>query len=115
MNWQEKLTKIRDIISVFINCSYLEETNNRLTGQLSEEYRWWHTKLADYFENSSNMERRIEEYPYHLVKIKDKKRLEAFLCEWSTVDELYDMEFSRMLLHYWPEVCYKNDDAIIRT
>ena len=49
----------------------------------------------------------FQEYPFHLMAIKDNKRLEAFIAEWPTLDRLYDREFSGKLLKYWREVCHQ--------
>ncbi|XP_070560674.1 TPR repeat-containing protein DDB_G0287407-like [Ptychodera flava] len=64
-------------------------------------YHWWHSKLADYFEYEQNIDRKVEEYPYQLVKIDDKKRLCKFLTEWSIFDKLYREDYCTELLFYW--------------
>ncbi|XP_071785038.1 telomerase protein component 1-like isoform X1 [Asterias amurensis] len=71
----------------------------------SEEnlYRWWHAKLANYFERVANLERKAEEYPHHLTKIGDQKRLVAFLTDWNVFDHYYREDFSGELLALWRE------------
>ncbi|XP_070560675.1 TPR repeat-containing protein DDB_G0287407-like [Ptychodera flava] len=64
-------------------------------------YHWWHSKLADYFEFEQNIDRKVEEYPYQLVKVDDKKRLCKCLTEWSIFDRLYREDYSTELLFYW--------------
>ncbi|XP_001198485.3 telomerase protein component 1 isoform X2 [Strongylocentrotus purpuratus] len=66
-----------------------------------KKYHWWHTKLADFFQGVSTIERKCEEYPFHLSVIKDERRLAAFLTEWDVFDEFFKLEFSADLLAYW--------------
>nr|XP_006811881.1 PREDICTED: nephrocystin-3-like [Saccoglossus kowalevskii] len=78
-------------------------------------YHFWHSKLADYFEFEQNVDRKVEEYPYQLVKIGDKERLCSCLMEWPIFDRLYREDYSSQLLAYWRkaggydkmEECYK--------
>ncbi|ESO94433.1 hypothetical protein LOTGIDRAFT_232289 [Lottia gigantea] len=65
---------------------------------------WWHLMLADYFEKSNKIDRIVEEYPYHLVELKDKYRLAQCLCDWKVFDKLYNEEFSSVLLAHWRAV-----------
>lgn len=65
---------------------------------------WWHKKLADYFQNVTNIERKVEEYPYQLCKIEDKKRLAECLSEWEVFDEMYSPYYSTQLLALWRNV-----------
>ncbi|XP_030853082.1 TPR repeat-containing protein DDB_G0287407-like [Strongylocentrotus purpuratus] len=69
--------------------------------------RWWNTKLTDYFENVSNLERKVEEYPYQLRKLGDKERLIEFLCDWDMIEGLYNEDYSSQLLSYWRRVIQK--------
>ncbi|XP_071785835.1 telomerase protein component 1-like [Asterias amurensis] len=64
-------------------------------------YDWWHTKLANHFEGVTNLERKSEEYPHHLVKINDKKRLIEFLKDWDVFHHYYIEAFSGELLALW--------------
>ncbi|XP_022100079.1 telomerase protein component 1-like [Acanthaster planci] len=64
---------------------------------------WWHRKLADFFFESDNVERKVEELPFHLIKIKDTRRLREFLCNWEAFDFLYEESFSKKLMKYWHE------------
>ncbi|XP_071494027.1 telomerase protein component 1-like [Diadema antillarum] len=66
-----------------------------------KQYNWWHTKLADYFQRTTAIERKCEEYPFHLSVINDEKRLADFLTEWPVFDNFYQQEFSADLLAYW--------------
>ena len=45
-----------------------------------------------------------QELPHHLVVLKDTKRLREFLCNWQTLEELYDSELSTKLFSYWRQV-----------
>ncbi|XP_070562961.1 TPR repeat-containing protein DDB_G0287407-like isoform X2 [Ptychodera flava] len=80
---------------------FLNDDGNENDDDSRDIYQWWHRKLADYFEQVDNLERRIEEYPVHLVKINDKERLQNFLTQWVVFDNLYDDEYSSKLLYYW--------------
>ncbi|XP_030843348.1 telomerase protein component 1 [Strongylocentrotus purpuratus] len=71
--------------------------------------RWWNTKLADYFENVSNLERKVEEYPYQLIKLGDKKRLTECICDWDMIEGLYNEDYSSQLLSYWRKMDEKYD------
>ncbi|KAK2172234.1 hypothetical protein NP493_979g00007 [Ridgeia piscesae] len=67
-------------------------------------YNWWHAKLADFFETTgANIQRKIEEYPVHLIAIHDQERLEKFLVEWEVFEHLFDEEYSYKLLQLWRE------------
>ncbi|KAK6179484.1 hypothetical protein SNE40_011834 [Patella caerulea] len=66
--------------------------------------QWWHLKLADYFEKSNNVDRIVEEYPFHLTALKDRYRLALCLCDWRVFDKLYNEEFSSLLLAHWRTV-----------
>ena len=46
----------------------------------------------------------FQEYPYHLIKLKDTKRLQTLLCDFKVIDRLYDVDFSDKLLKYWKTV-----------
>ncbi|XP_077984627.1 uncharacterized protein LOC144439228 [Glandiceps talaboti] len=63
--------------------------------------KWWHRRLADYFQQSSDIERRAEEYPYHLDEIDDMKRLEHCLLEWPMFEMMYKEETKIELMRYW--------------
>ncbi|XP_077998733.1 TPR repeat-containing protein DDB_G0287407-like [Glandiceps talaboti] len=67
-------------------------------------YHWWHSKLANYFQYVQNIDRKVEEYPYQLVKINDKDRLCKCLTEWTIFDRLYREDYSSELLSYWRKV-----------
>jgi len=53
----------------------------------------------------------MQEFPHHLIAIGDRQRLEHFLTQWSTFDELVDDEYSYRLLMFWRQVvishCYQ--------
>ncbi|XP_022107201.1 telomerase protein component 1-like isoform X2 [Acanthaster planci] len=66
--------------------------------------KWWHQVLADFFEHEQNMDRKVEEYPYQLVKTHDQERLARCLTEWPVLDRLFDEEYSSQLLAYWREI-----------
>ncbi|XP_030832099.1 TPR repeat-containing protein DDB_G0287407-like [Strongylocentrotus purpuratus] len=70
---------------------------------------WWNTKLADYFENVSNLERKVEEYPYQLRKLGDKERLTECLSDWDMIKGLYNEDHSSQLLSYWRQMDEKYD------
>ena len=42
-----------------------------------------------------------QEYPHHLVQLKDVKRMEQFLDNWQTFDRLFEKEHSKRMLKYW--------------
>ncbi|XP_019618300.1 PREDICTED: telomerase protein component 1-like [Branchiostoma belcheri] len=67
----------------------------------SWRYRWWHHKLANFFDSCENIDRRVEEYPHHLVQLGAQKRLAECLTEWDMFDNLYHPEWSAQLLLYW--------------
>ncbi|XP_025109541.1 telomerase protein component 1-like [Pomacea canaliculata] len=67
-------------------------------------YIWWHRMLAEYFQNSDNLERRAEEWPHQLLCLDDIFHLSAALSQWSVFDRLYHEEYSSQLLAYWRKV-----------
>ena len=46
----------------------------------------------------------LQEYPYHLLQLKDTTRLEEFLGDFKVFDKLYDRDYSPKLILYWKEV-----------
>lgn len=46
----------------------------------------------------------FQEYPHHLMYLKDLKRLEEFLGDWKVFDLLFFREYSPKLMLYWREV-----------
>ena len=64
-------------------------------------YNWWYLKLANFFEKSSNIARKVEEYPYQLRNIEDKERLKEALLDWDVTDRMFNEEYSSELLSYW--------------
>ncbi|RDD44551.1 Telomerase protein component 1 [Trichoplax sp. H2] len=72
----------------------------------SEDYRtflytWWHGKLAEYFEQVDNHDRKAEELPYHLEKLLDHSRLARCLLEWPVFEKLSADEHNVELLRSW--------------
>ncbi|XP_033125459.1 telomerase protein component 1-like isoform X1 [Anneissia japonica] len=67
-------------------------------------YAFWHMVLANFFENEQNVDRKVEEYPYHLVKVNDTDRLAKCLTEWPVFDHLFNEYYSSQLLLYWRKV-----------
>ena len=47
---------------------------------------------------------KFQEYPHHLVKINDKKRLIEFLKDWDVFHHYYIEAFSGELLALWRQV-----------
>ncbi|XP_033636001.1 telomerase protein component 1-like isoform X1 [Asterias rubens] len=70
--------------------------------------KWWHTRLADFFEMEQNMDRKVEEYLYQLVKIGDQEKLARCLGEWPVLDRLFEADYSSQLLAYWRK-CEESD------
>ncbi len=46
----------------------------------------------------------LQEYPLQLISIRDNDRLEKFLVNWNVFDELFDIEYSGLLINYWRTV-----------
>ncbi len=91
-------------LSKAVRAKYLKKDNQIVFGSSEDKlYRWWHTKLANFFERVVNIERKAEEYPHHLTKIGDKKRLVDFLTDWEVFSHYYREDFSGELLSYWRE------------
>ncbi|RDD44588.1 Telomerase protein component 1 [Trichoplax sp. H2] len=72
----------------------------------SEDYRqylytYWHGKLAEYFEQIENQDRKAEELPYHLEKLLDHSRLARCLLEWPIFEKLSADEYNIELLRSW--------------
>ncbi|XP_077984631.1 TPR repeat-containing protein DDB_G0287407-like [Glandiceps talaboti] len=63
--------------------------------------KWWHRRLADYFQQSSDIERRAVEFPFHLETIDDMNRLEHCLLEWPMFETMYKEETKIELMRYW--------------
>ncbi|XP_070563916.1 TPR repeat-containing protein DDB_G0287407-like [Ptychodera flava] len=80
---------------------FLNDDDNETDDDSKDVYYWWHKKLADFFEQMEYLDRKLEEYPQHLIKINDTKRLKEFLTEWRIFDKLYHEEYSSKLLAFW--------------
>ncbi|ELT92606.1 hypothetical protein CAPTEDRAFT_221726 [Capitella teleta] len=89
-------------LSKAVRRKYLKDGHENVDREESQElYHFWHQKLADFFENSSNLDRKTEEYMYHLSKISDCSRLASCLTDWNIMSRLYHAEYSSQLLGYW--------------
>ncbi|XP_070552688.1 nephrocystin-3-like [Ptychodera flava] len=75
--------------------------NIYFAGGSKELKQWWHKRLADYFEQSTDTERRAEEFPYHLDTIDDMNRLQECLLEWPMFETMYKEETKIELMRYW--------------
>ncbi|RDD44593.1 Telomerase protein component 1 [Trichoplax sp. H2] len=64
-------------------------------------YTWWHGKLASYFEQVENHDRKAEELPYHLERLLDHSRLARCLLEWPVFEKLAADEYNVELLRSW--------------
>lgn len=53
---------------------------------------WWHARLAGYFAVSNNEDRRAEELPYHLAKIRDRGKLSHCLVHLPLFERLSEEE-----------------------
>ncbi|XP_064648188.1 TPR repeat-containing protein DDB_G0287407-like [Lineus longissimus] len=68
----------------------------------SEQHRkWWHKRLADFFQNCPDVSRKSEELPYHLEQTGDIKRLQTCLLDKDIFDHLYREETRHELMRYW--------------
>ena len=47
----------------------------------------------------------FQEYPTHLIALKDETRMAAFLADWEIFDLLYNDDYSSKLLYLWRTVC----------
>ena len=67
---------------------------------------WWNNQIAQYvlFPNVAILFTILQEYPYHLLQLKDTTRLEEFLGDFKVFDKLYDRDYSPKLILYWKEV-----------
>ncbi|XP_036368972.1 nephrocystin-3 [Octopus sinensis] len=89
-------------VSKAVRKIYFEPEESEL--DKGQSYYWWHKKLADFFQNTPNTDRMIEEYPYQLVCLDDTYRLSKCLCDWRIFDVLYHEEYSSVLLSLWRKV-----------
>ncbi|CAD5125807.1 DgyrCDS14011 [Dimorphilus gyrociliatus] len=64
-------------------------------------FQWWHYVLTEYFKQTTNFHRQIEELPIHLIATKQTKHLEDFLSQWDVFEKLFDPLLSKKLLDYW--------------
>lgn len=62
--------------------SRADEQKRALREMVHRRFAWWHARLANYFECSTDLDRRAEELPYHLIRIGDWGRLARCLSEW---------------------------------
>ncbi|XP_072024365.1 LOW QUALITY PROTEIN: TPR repeat-containing protein DDB_G0287407-like [Amphiura filiformis] len=85
-------------LSKAVRAKYFDKGNSEASDSV---YKWWHSKLADYFEGVKSLERKAEEYPHHLIKIEDKIRLPRFLTEWPVFHLFFNEEFSAEMLSFW--------------
>ena len=65
-----------------------------------ERYTFWHGKLADYFEQCRDQQRKAEELPFHLEKVLDNSRLMRAIVNWDTFEKLERTANGYELLRY---------------
>jgi len=59
-----------------------------------------HQKLADYFSNIELCQRKIDEFPYHLIKSGQLNRLHEFITDINVFSYLYDRD-KYLLIRFW--------------
>ncbi|XP_077981871.1 uncharacterized protein LOC144436883 [Glandiceps talaboti] len=69
----------------------------------SENREWWHSKLSDYFELDTNLERKLEEYPYHVCKVGQEGAIVKCFTEWQILERLLQDQLP-WLLFAWKQV-----------
>ncbi|XP_074659003.1 TPR repeat-containing protein DDB_G0287407-like [Tubulanus polymorphus] len=67
----------------------------------SDAKKFWHKRFVDYFTKSSDMERKSEELPFHLVQIGDKQGLKSCILHKEVFDNLYTESRKFELMKYW--------------
>ena len=67
-------------------------------------YKWFHEKLASYFEKCLRLDRKLEEYPYHLAESGQKDKLADFLCDSEVIFGYFNPMFSKELAQLWGAV-----------
>jgi hypothetical protein len=63
-----------------------------------------HTTLADYFEQQPFSNRKLDEYPYHLMRTNQSQQLEEFLVHVKTFTSLYTDVNKFEFFKYWNSV-----------
>ncbi|KAL5009468.1 hypothetical protein ScPMuIL_011773 [Solemya velum] len=87
-----KLDFYHRTISKVVREVYLNDKSTR---------NWWHQRLAKYFDNCTDIERKAEELPYHLECSQDRDGLKAALLEWDMFDQLYCESSKPLLMKFW--------------
>ena len=57
-----------------------------------------------YFENCLRLDRKLEEYPFHLAFCNETEKLTSFLCQREVIANYYDPNFSKELTQLWSSV-----------
>ena len=68
--------------------THADEQKRALREIVNRRFAWWHARLANYFESSTDLDRRAEELPYHLIRVGDWGRLARCLSDWEIFDRL---------------------------
>ncbi|XP_075249186.1 telomerase protein component 1-like isoform X2 [Convolutriloba macropyga] len=80
----------------------------------SKTYAWFHEKLAAYFEKCLRLDRKLEEYPYHLAESGQKEKLADFLCDSEIIAGYFNLMFSKDLAQLWGSVDSDYNEMAIR-
>jgi hypothetical protein len=78
-----------------------DEQKHALHEMVNQRFAWWHARLANYFEASTDLDRRAEELPYHLIRVGEWGRLARCLTDWEIFDRLSTDENVMDLVYYW--------------
>ncbi|XP_064629063.1 TPR repeat-containing protein DDB_G0287407-like isoform X2 [Lineus longissimus] len=90
-------------LSKAVRRKYFKMTTNNPDGDV-DIYNLWARILADFFKYSDDWDRKVEEYPNLLLRLKDEDTLVEFLSKWEVMDRLYKKDFSTTLFFYWRKI-----------
>ncbi|XP_065175201.1 uncharacterized protein LOC135805128 [Sycon ciliatum] len=68
-----------------------------------QRYGWWHERLAGFFEETDDEERRAEELPFHLEETCNVTQLRRCLSRWPTFTRIFNPHDLGILLYCWKQ------------
>lgn len=85
----------------YFSFSERDVISNEKSSESQDVLSFWNQKLANYFHQSQDCDRKCEEYFYHACQLGDTNGLVECLTLWPVFERLYTEEYNTFLLFYW--------------
>eukprot|EP01125_Pyxidicula_operculata_P008164 TRINITY_DN275_c3_g1_i1.p1 TRINITY_DN275_c3_g1~~TRINITY_DN275_c3_g1_i1.p1 ORF type:complete len:1833 (-),score=537.60 TRINITY_DN275_c3_g1_i1:60-5486(-) len=104
-DWSSLIVVMQDML--FSSGGLINFSNDQVRAGVSKRYisdekkHAVHQELANFFSRLEIGERKVDEYPYHLVRCKSYSQLQAFCSDMRAFDKLYTPSHKFDLMSYW--------------